>query len=193
MRLATVFCFCLCLSLSGFALAADLDNNGISGDESLIPSSDYSAPADRTDIVPFPTAADTWEVESYPYWWHVGDTVYGDHDVPLESVDHADVTLKMSYSSLNSGGHVDLNLMIDGTVVGSVVITEADGTGFVYASFDFDPIVPPFELRWYETNLVDPGAGSIQLDEVGECMIDFSGGAVAAESATWTTMKAAYR
>ena len=193
MRLATVFCFCLCLSLSGFALAADLNNNGISGDETLIPSSDYSAPADRTDIVPFPTSADTWEVFYYPYWWNQGDTVYGEHTVPLESVDHAEVTLKIFDSVLNGGGHVDLDLMIDGTVVGSVVITEEDGTGFVYASFDFDPIVPPFELRWYETNTVAGGAGSIQLDESGECMIDFSGGTVAAESATWTTMKAAYR
>ena len=193
MRLATVFFFCLCLSLCSLALAADLDNNGVSGDEPLIPDTDYAVPADRTEIVPFPTAADTWEMTYYPNWWNLGDTVYGDHDVPLDSVDHADVTLKINSTVLSGDGHVDLDFMIDGTVVGSVIITEADGTGYVNASFDFEPITPPFELRWYETNTVESGLGSITLDEAGECTVDFSGGPVAIESATWTVLKATYR
>jgi hypothetical protein len=192
MRLATAFIACLCLSLSGFAFAADLDNNGISGDESLIPSSDYSPQGDRTEIVEFPTSADTWEVTNYPYWWHEGDTVYGVHDVALGSVDHVDVTLKIDYTVLNSGGHVDLDFMIDGTVIGSLVITEEDGLGYVYGSWDFEPMSPPFELRWYETNTVASGAGSISLNETGECTVDFSG-AVAVESDTWSALKAAYR
>jgi hypothetical protein len=181
------------LLVCGVAVGAtpDQDNNGIIGDEPEFVRPVFDGVPDRDAVVAFPTAADTWEVASYPYWWHAGDTVYGMHDPGLASVDHADVILKISYNVLNGSGHVDLDFRIDGTTVGSVVVTEADGLGYVMASFDFASMVPPFELRWYETNLVDPGAGSVSLDETGECEVIFSG-PVGADLQTWGDVKRLY-
>ena len=177
---------------AGTAMAVDLDNNGVQNDETYVPGVFNDNP-DRDEQVVFPTSADTWQVSSYPYWWHVGDTVYGTHDVSLPTVDHVDVVLKISYSSLNAGGHVDLDLRLNGTTVGSFIITQADGTGYVNHSFDFAPMAPPFELRYYETNLVASGAGSVSLDETGLNSLTFSGGAVPTEETSWSQVKNLYR
>jgi hypothetical protein len=178
----------------GVATAADedLDNNGILADEPVYTPIPYEGPTDGTAIVYFPTTADTWEVSSYPYWWHEGDTVYGVHDPGLAMVNHVDCVIKISYNVLNNGGHVDLDFRIDGTTVGSMVLTEAHGTGLVMASFDFSPISPPFELRYYETNLVAPGGGSVSLDDTGECFVTFSG-PVPTISETWGGVKLLFR
>jgi hypothetical protein len=174
------------------ATAADLDNNGIDADETYIPG-EFNGEPIRDETVIFPTSADTWNVLYYPYWWNAGDTVYGVHDVNLDSATHVDLVFKISYTVLNSGGHVDLDFRINGTTVGSFVVTEADGTGYIYESFDFDPIAPPFELRYYETNTVAPGAGSISIDETGLCSATFSGGATPTETTSWGRVKEFYR
>lgn len=179
---------------AGFAApTVDRDNNGIAGDEPEVTRPPAPADTDRTDVVLFPTAADTWEMVYYPNWWNAGDTVYGTHDVNLPYVNHAEVQLKIFSNVLSSGGHVDLDFQIDGVTVGSVVITEGDGVGYVYASFDFANMTPPFELRWFETNTVAPGAGSMVLDESGECLVDFSGDPVAVEQPTWSGVKSIFR
>ena len=179
---------------AGFAApAVDRDNNGIVGDEPEVTRPPAPSDSERTDVVLFPTSADTWEMVYYPNWWNAGDTVYGIHDVSLPYVNHADVQLKINTNVLTSEGHVDLDLQIDGITVGGVVITGADGLGYVYASFDFADMTPPFELRWIETNTVTPGAGSAVLDESGECLVDFSGDPVAVERPTWTAVKSIFR
>jgi hypothetical protein len=177
---------------AGPVTAADLDNNGIAGDETYIPG-EFNGESIRDETVIFPTSADTWDVLYYPYWWNVGDTVYGVYDVDLDYASHVDLVFKISYTVLNSGGHVDLDFRINGTTVGSFVVTEADGTGYIYQSFDFDPIAPPFELRYYETNTVDPGEGSISIDETGLCSATFSGGATPTERTSWGRVKEFYR
>jgi hypothetical protein len=102
------------------AFAEDTDNNGIAGDETYVPEV-FNGNPDRTESVAFPTSLDTWSVSSYPYWWHVGDTVYGVHTVTYSSVCHADVALKIDVNVLNSGGgHVDLDFKINNTTVGSL-------------------------------------------------------------------------
>jgi len=179
------------LAYAGNALAVDLDNNGIDGDESYIPVP-FNGNPDVDETVMFPTSADTWQVSSYPYWWHVGDTVFGVHNVSLGTVNHADVALKISYNVLSGSGHVDLDFRIDGTTVGSFQCLPSHGTGYVYASFDFVPMTPPFELRYYETNLVDPGLGSISMDESGLCTVTFAGGGTPADASTWGRVKALY-
>ncbi|MBD3335130.1 MAG: hypothetical protein GF355_06405 [Candidatus Eisenbacteria bacterium] len=188
--------FILAFGLVGFlspAFAADLDNNGIENDESHVPGTFDGGDTDSEETVLFPTSADTWEVAYYPYWWNMGDTVYGDHTIGLSSVTHADVTLKISYNVLNNGGHVDLDFRIDGTTVGSLVLTEGDGTGYVYGSFDFAAVSPPFELRYYETNTVGSGLGSVSLDETGLCSVTFSDGEpTPVEDSTWGQIKKVY-
>ncbi len=182
----------LVLALAGPALAADLDNNGIENDEFWVPGT-FDGETDRDEMVYFPTSQDTWQVSSYPYWWHVGDTVFGVHDVGLDCVDHAVATIKISYNVLNSGGHVDLDFRIDGVTVGSMVLLEEHGTGYVDAVFDFAAMVPPFELRWYETNQVAGGAGSVSIDETGLCSVVFSCGGTSSDDTTWGTIKDLYR
>jgi hypothetical protein len=178
--------------LAGPALAVDLDNNRIENDEIHMPGT-FDGETDRDETVIFPTSGDTWDVASYPYWWHVGDTVYGVHELSEACVDHVDLTLKISYNVLNSGGHVDLDFRIDGTTVGSLIVTEGDGVGYVYASFDFAPMSPPFELRYYETNAVATGAGSISIDQTGLCSAAFSTCLSAVEQTTWSRVKALYQ
>jgi len=188
--LATASLALLLLCASGAVLAADLDNNGVAGDENFFDLGVFEGAGDR-ELVQFPTSGDTWEVSSYPYWWHVGDTVYGDHTVPLSCITHADVALKISYNVLSGGGHVDIDYRINGVTVGSFILVEGDGEGYVYGSFDFDPVAPPFELRLYETNLVDPGAGSISFDETGLCTVDFFGTTPVGDS-SWSSVKSLF-
>jgi hypothetical protein len=187
--------FVLLFGAVGFAtpaLAVDRDNNGIDGDETHVPGT-YDGDALGGGVVPFPTSGDTWAVMFYPYWWNVGDTAFGVHDPGISSVNHADVTLKISFNVLNGGGHVDLDFRIDGVTVGSFVVTEADGLGTVVGSFDFAAMTPPFELRYYATNTVASGAGSISIDETGLSMVEFSGDATPINETTWAAVKRLYR
>jgi len=169
----------------------DPNNTGVFNDEPTFERPEFDGLTDFTQVVLFPTAADNWDVEFYPYWWNVGDTVFGVHDPGTGDVTHADVILKISYNVLSGSGHVDLDFQIDGTTVGSVSVTPADGEGYVMASFDFPPMTPPFELRWISTNTVDPGAGSVSLDETGECLVDF-GGILPVETRTLSEIKHLY-
>jgi len=176
----------------GFALAEDLDNNGIMGDETYVPGV-FTGNPERDETVNFPVSTDTWIVTSYPYWWHPGDTVYGNRNVSLGSVDHVDLAFKISYNVLSGSGHVDLDFRINGTTVGSIMALPSHGTGYIYASFDFPPVAPPFELRYYETNLVDPGAGSISIDATGLCTATFSFGGTPVDDSTWGQVKSLFR
>jgi hypothetical protein len=179
--LLVTFCF------AGTALAnADLDNNGIIGDETFTVKT-FTGTTDLEETVIFPTSADTWQMTYYPYWWNYGDTVYGVHDCPLDYVNHADIHLKLSYNILTSGvGFVYLDFRIDGVTVGSFTITAEHGTGYVDVSFDFAPMYAPFELRYFETN-------SVSMDESGLSSVTFLGGVTPAAESSWSEVKALYR
>jgi len=145
----------------------------------------YLANAERSSYVPdnpnlFPVNSDTWSVSGYPYWWNVGDTVYGIRNPSVGAVIHADVALKLSYNILNDGwgGFVDLDFEINGVPVGSFHVTEEHGLGYLFGSFDFAAVAPPFELRYTETNTVVSNAGSISLDDVGKSWVTFSTGSI---------------
>jgi hypothetical protein len=178
----------LVLGMSGAAVA--LDNNCAQTEE-VVPV--YAKPPLEElfygDVFDFPTVADTWEVSSYPFWWHVGDTVYGSY-VTTEAISHVDISITLTYNILNSGGHCDFEFRINGTSVGSFIVTEASGLGPVLESFDFTSIpAGAVELRYYETNQVAPGAGSISISEVsGTNSVNFY--LTALDRTTWGAIKA---
>lgn len=176
------------------ASAVDMNNNGnLSDDEFPVDPGSFSGNPDRDQIVNFPTSADTWTVASYPYWWHVGDTVYGTHSVALGTVNHADLTLYLVYNSLTPGcGYNDFDFRIAGTTVGQFRILPEHGLGPINFSFDFADQTPPFELRFWETNQVVGGCGSISFDESGRNIVDFSGGPSPADHSTWGAIKALF-
>ena len=181
--------------LAAPAMAVDADNNGVHGDEPTYQPQDFDGDVLRDGhIVAFPTSGDTWEVDSFPYWWHVGDTVYGVHDPDMGSVDQAEITLYLDYSSLTPGcGYIDMEFRIDGVTVGEFTITPEDGLGPIVRSFDFDPMTPPFELRYYELNQVVSGCGSVQINPTGLCEVEFGGGGTPTETTSWSQVKSFYR
>ncbi|HSJ58772.1 MAG TPA: hypothetical protein VLC95_16425, partial [Anaerolineae bacterium] len=109
-----------------------------------------------------PAAGDVISVQNDPYWWHVGDYAEGTRFSRFRSVTSVQYDLILGQNTLNSTGHVDLDLSINGFVVGSfsVLPGEMSKSG----SFTFSPISgPTYVIRLEETNLVDPGAGSIVI------------------------------
>ena len=77
-----VFSLLALVLVAGSAMAVvDRDNNGIAGDEPTYHPAHYSGQTYRDQTIVFPTTGDTYSVASYPYWWHIGDTVYGMHTV----------------------------------------------------------------------------------------------------------------
>jgi hypothetical protein len=194
MRLAfaSLLAAMLCTLVPAFAV--DMDNNGVANDEQPINSGIFQGTADRDETVSFPTSQDTWSVYYYPYWWHVGDTVYGTHTVSMSSVNHAEIMLYLTYNALTPGcGFVNLDFRLNGTTVGSFTVMPEDGYGPVMASFDFPAVTPPFEMRYYETNQVAGGCGSISMDTSGQNTVTFAGGDTATESPTWASIKALFR
>ncbi len=189
---ASVIAAMLCTLVPAFAV--DLDNNGISGDEQSLTPGTFAGNPNRDETVVFPTSQDTWSVYYYPYWWHVGDTVYGTHTVGMATVNHADITLYLTYNVLTPGcGFVNLDFRLNGTTVGSFTVYPENGLGPVLASFNFPDVAPPFEMRYYETNTVAGGCGSISMDETGMNTVVFSGGPTPSESPTWSAIKDLYR
>jgi hypothetical protein len=173
------------------AFAADQNNNGIENDEVYVPGV-WDGEQEGGPVVVFPTSADTWQVASYPFWWHIGDTVFGNYNPAVSGVTHADIALKIDQNVLSGTGHVDLDFRIAGVTVGSFSILPSDGTNTVNASFDFAAVNPPFELRYFETNLVDPGAGSVVFNETGLNSITFQGGPTPVVESTWGKVKNLY-
>ncbi len=179
---------------TGVAMAVDADNNGIQGDEGVHEPGSYDgALSVGGDTVIFPSLpADTWDVMFYPYWWNAGDTAYGMHDVDLSPVDHAECHVELTYNSLTAGcGFVDVDFMIDGDVVGSFQFLPGVMTYDVV--FDFDPKVPPFELRYLVTNTVAGGCGSVSLNESGANTVYFTGdSSTPTQNKSWAAIKALY-
>jgi len=182
-------------STVSLASAADFDNDGISQDVLDHTPGSYDGPQTiGAEMVVFPSLpADTWDVMFYPHWWNTGDTAYGDYDLDLSPVDHADITIHLNRNGLTSGcGFINMDFMIDGSVMGSFQILPEHGLGPIEVSMDFPPQMPPFELRYMVTNTVVSGCGSVELDESGQNTIVFSGAATPTEATTWSRIKALY-
>lgn len=194
MRNWAVWVFVLLLGSTVSAYAVDVNNNGIFTDDQFPPDpGTFVGNPDRDELVVFPSSIDTWTINSYPYWWHVGDTVYGTHTVSLGTVSHADITLYLTQNYLTSGcGFCNIDFRIAGTTVGNFQISAESGLGPIYASFDFSPTSPPFELRYYETNQVVSGCGSVVMDESGRNTVNF-GGVSPTDETTWGSIKGLFQ
>jgi hypothetical protein len=97
-----------------------------------------------------------------PYWWHGGDFAEGSRTLAINGVSAVRHDLAITDNALNATGHVDLDLSINGIVVGSLTVLpgEISKSGI----FAFAPISgPTYVIRLEETNLVDRGAGSIVM------------------------------
>lgn len=115
---------------------------------------------DSSEEASFPTNEDEIGLIDNPYWWQTGDYAQGTRTLAINSISAARISLVIEENALNTTGHVDLDLSINGTVVGSVSVLPGDTV--VTAAFFFAPISSPnYVIRLEETNTVDPGAGSI--------------------------------
>lgn len=117
---------------------------------------------------PLPQGTDTWQVYSYPWWWNAGDTVFGDRDLGSVHFNQVAIHLPITVNALNEsmGGYVALDLRIGGTTVASFTIHQADGVGMWEdtLTIDFTP-TGTMQVRYYETNTVVSGAGSISIGD----------------------------
>lgn len=135
--------------------------------------------------IDFPLASDTWEVVSDPYWWNIGDTVYGDRDLGTDDITQLDIYLPLDYNSLTASGFVDLDIRVDGNTIASFTIINTDGM-LVERTIDLSssPVTPTgtMEFRYYETNQVAGGQGSIIPADTGGTVDFTTGGSNIVES-----------
>jgi len=109
-----------------------------------------------------PATGDLVSVLNNPYWWNTGDYAEGTRITQLGNITGIQYNLVLSRNILNTTGHVDLDLSINGVVVAS--LTVLPGEMSKAGSATFAPINgPTYVIRLEETNLVDPGAGSIVI------------------------------
>jgi hypothetical protein len=150
-----------------------------------------AASADVT--IDFPLASDTWQLHDPPHWfWYIGDTVFGDRDLGTEEFDYVTVTLPITINGLVDGGDVDLDLRLDGNTVYNWSVVEGDGTGnIVYeGAISYIPTGTE-EVRYYQTNTVPTGDGSIEIIDTGGT-IEFQT-VVGIESASLGEIKAVFK
>lgn len=172
--MALAICTVLLIAINGIVLAdqsetaIDLNNNGILGDETSTAYVPFTPSVgiginENPETIIFPSSTDTYKVLYDPYWWNAGDKVYGDRTLTLDSVNKVDMNLQITYNVLNSGGHCDMFLSINGVNVGSWRVYQGDTV--IERTFKFDPITGPiYSIKIEETNQVEPGKGSCSLD-----------------------------
>jgi uncharacterized repeat protein (TIGR01451 family) len=129
--------------------------------EVLFRSRTVMAPLDSQSVT-FPASGDTINVTYNPYWWNAGDYAEGTRTLSLDTIYRVDYDLYLNYNILSGSGHVDLELIINGSVVGGFTVLPGEYQKSV--SFTFSPINGPvYSIRLEETNTVDPGMGSISI------------------------------
>jgi len=110
----------------------------------------------------FPATGDATDVQFSPHWWHAGDSAVGSRTLGLERVTGVLYDLTIEDNVLSGSGHVDLELSINGVVVGSLSVLPGETSKSVL--FFFPPISgPDYIIRLEETNTVGGGLGSIVL------------------------------
>jgi len=156
----------------------------------LIPSFALGA----TVVATFPLSSDTWLIASNPYWWHIGDTVYGPRNIGTAALNSAVVHIPIPTTYLTSSGFINMDLRLGGSTVGSFTIQGPISPGTWVASFNISPYTPSGtpEVRYYETNQVAPGQGSIVMGTTGG-WIDFNTGGLGVAPASLGKVKALYR
>jgi hypothetical protein len=145
-------------------------------------------------VATFPLGTDTWQVQSNPYWWHIGDTVYGNRNIGTTQLNSAKVHIPLTYSSLTARGYIDMDLRLGGSTVGSFRMQGPISVGTWVASFNISAYTPSGtpQVRYYETNQVAPGQGSVTIGRTGG-WIDFHTGQVSVSPASFGSIKALYK
>ena len=146
----------------------NLPDDNYEGKPSTVPVPPEQAipPQDPAAFIPetvfFPATGDTVSVLNNPYWWHAGDYAQGTRTLTQNWITGVRYNLAITNNTLNGTGHVDLNLSINGIVVGSFTVLPGETAKTV--GFSFPPINGPvYVIRLEETNTVDDGAGSISI------------------------------
>jgi len=139
------------------------DNNTDAEVRPAAPQSPAEVQADAaTDSTAFPATGDEINVADAPYWWNAGDYAQGTRTLNISSVSAVRYNLVFTENALNTTGHLDLELSINGTVVGSLSIVPGETSKS--GAFFFPPIsAPSYVIRLEETNTVDSGAGSVAI------------------------------
>jgi hypothetical protein len=110
----------------------------------------------------FPSAGDTVNLGTYPFWWQDGDYAEGRRTLTLGSVNGLTYDWSTTLNALTGTGRVDLELRINGLIVGGFAVNPGELAKSV--SFGFAPIAgPEYSIRLEETNTVDLLMGSIQI------------------------------
>ncbi len=156
----------------------------------LIPSFALGA----TVVASFPLATDTMTLRYSPYWWNVGDTVYGPRNLGTTQLNSAVVHIPITYSSLTASGFINMDLRLGGSTRGSFRIQGPISPGTWVASFNISAYTPSGtpEVRYYETNQVAGGQGSISIGTRGG-WIDFNTGTLGVAPASLGKVKALYK
>jgi len=143
-------------------LAPPDDNWDGAAPDGVAPGLDDSRPTAASESLLFPATGDTISVLANPYWWHAGDYAQGVRTPGLNRVTGVRYDLTITNNVLNSTGHVDLEMSINGIVVGSFTVLPGETSRSL--AFLFPRISgPSYTIRLRETNTVDPGAGSIVI------------------------------
>jgi hypothetical protein len=156
----------------------------------LVPSLALGA----TVVASFPLSSDTWTLRYYPYWWNVGDTVYGPRNLGTNTLNSAVVHIPVTYASLTASGFILMDLRLAGSTVGSFRIQGPISVGTWVASFNISPYTPSGnpEVRYYETNQVASGQGSISIGTTGG-WIDLNTGSLGISPSSFGKVKALYK
>lgn len=156
----------------------------------LIPSFALGA----TVVASFPSPSDTMTLRYSPYWWNVGDTVYGNRNLGTAQLNSAVVHIPVGLTYLTASGFINMDLRLGGSTVGSFTIRGPISPGSWVASFNITPYTPSGtpQVRYYETNQVAPGQGSITILTSGG-WIDFHTGSLSVAPASLGKVKALYK
>jgi len=110
-------------------------------------------------VLDFPLPTDTSHtLEGGDYYWNAGDYVDGSRTTTLASTTSATIYIAVE-NSLSSCGQQDMEMLINGIVVGNFVISSGETS--VSATFTYAAIAgPTYDLRYQTTATVASGCGS---------------------------------
>jgi len=121
------------------------------------------APVISDETLSFPRAGDTRVYNVGDRFWNAGDFVQGARTSGLSSIRSAALSLSVSPNGLSCDTQ-DMQLRINGTVVGPVILTS--GATTVTPSFTFPAISgPTYTIRLETTRTVNSGCGSAGLPD----------------------------
>lgn len=125
---------------------------------SVVISDGADADADGVDAVIFPATGDTRSTAIGTRFWNDGDFVEGTRTTTLSSLSRVELTLDVGPNGLSCDTQ-DVDLIIDGTTVGSISI--ASGDEEVVASFPVTGVTgPDYTFRLETTRTVSGGCGA---------------------------------